>query len=197
MTSEGSTLPGAGPRGGWRGGWDWRGAIEPTPQNLALAVGGAALLALLWFAAQGAYLLLLAPFVLLAGVYVILRRPEVAAPVFAFLLYTNTQAVLVQIHHIPFVVAAAVPLILLIPIARDVILRREPLVITPAVPLILAFLAVQLVGALLARRPDESMEGLVTSFLEGLVLYLLVTNAIRTPAVRSEEHTSELQSLRH
>src|SRR5262245_63200564 len=148
MTSQGTTLPGAGPRGGWRGRWDW-GALEPTPQNLALAAGGAMLLALLWLAANGSYVLLLAPFVLLAGVYVILRRPEVAAPVFAFLLYTNHQAVLVQIHQLPFVVAAAVPLILLIPIARDVILRREPLIITPAVPLILAFLAVQLVGALL------------------------------------------------
>jgi putative inorganic carbon (HCO3(-)) transporter len=42
---------------------------------------------------------------------------------------------------------------------------------------------VQLVGALFAVRPEESMDGLLTFVLEGLLLYVLVTNAVRTPAV--------------
>ena len=166
-----------------RGGWEWRAALEPSQRSLAALAGAALLLALLWLAANGAYALLLAPFVLLVGGYLLLRQPELAAPVFAFLLYTNASAVAVQIHGVPFAVAAAVPLLLCVSIARDLFLRGQPLVLPPALPLILAFLAVQLAGALLARRPDEAMAAVETSFLEGLVLYVLVTNTIRTPAV--------------
>ncbi len=171
------------PQGRPRVGGDWRAGLQPSKQGLAGLAGAALLLACLWLAAQGEYALLLAPFVLLVGGYLLLRRPELAVPAFAFLLYTNASAVAIQVHGVPFVVAASLPLLLGIPIARDVFLRGQPLVLPPALPLILAFLAVQLTGALLARRPDEAMEALQTSFLEGLVLYVLVTNAIRTPAV--------------
>jgi len=147
----------------------------------ALAAG--ALLLGLFLVARGDFLLLAAPFVLLLGVYLLLRRPDWATPLFAFLLYTNTSAVLVQVHHVPFLVAATLPGVLLIPIARDLLWRGQPVVLPPALPFVVAFLVVQFAGALWARRPDEAMEAVLTSFLEGLVLYLLVVNAIRTPAV--------------
>jgi O-antigen ligase len=137
----------------------------------------------LGLAMRGEYFPLVAPFALGAGAWALLRRPEWAVPLFAFLLYTNSSAVAVQIHGVPFAVAAAVPLLLCLPIATAVLIRREPPVVTSALPFILAFLVVQLVGALVALRPEEAMEGLMTSFLEGLVLYVLVTNAIRTPEV--------------
>ena len=147
------------------------------------ALAAAALLLGLLLVARGDFLLLAAPFALVLGAYLLLRRPDWATPLFAFLLYSNTSAVLVQVHDVPFLVAAALPGVLLVPIARDLLWRGQPLVLTPALPFVVAFLAVQLGGALWARRPDEAMEAVVTSFLEGLVLYLLVTNAIRTPQV--------------
>jgi O-antigen ligase len=147
------------------------------------ALAGAALLVALLLAARGELLLLVAPLALLLGAYVLLRQPDLAGPLFAFLLYTNASAVAVQVHDVPFLIAAALPLVLALPIARDLFLRGLPPVLPPALPLILAFLAVQLAGALSARRPDEAMAALTTSFLEGLVLYVLVTQAIRTPAV--------------
>jgi O-antigen ligase len=151
--------------------------------RLAAALLVLAVLAGLALTARGDVLFVLAPIALLVGAGVLLRRPDWAVPLFAFLLYTNSSAVAVQIHGVPFVVAAALPLLLGLPIARDLLLRREPPVLTPALPWILAFLAVQLAGVLVALRPEEALEALVTSLLEGLVLYVLVTNAIRTPAV--------------
>jgi len=145
---------------------------------VAALVGVALVLAM-----RGEYLPLVAPLALGAGAWALLRRPEWAVPLFAFLLYTNASAVAVQIHRVPFMVAASVPLLLCLPIASALLLRRETPVVTPALPFILAFLAWQLVGALFALRPEEAMAALGTSFLEGLVLYVLVTNAIRTPAV--------------
>jgi O-antigen ligase len=180
MASEASTTPDAGlPRGGS----DWRAAPLPSQRGVGLLAAATVLLGLLWLVADGAYALAIAPFALLLGAYLLLRQPDWAAPAFAFLLYTNVSAVATQIHDVPFAVAAMLPGLLLVPIARDFLLRRLPPVLPPALPFILAFLAVQLAGALTARRPDEAMEAVTTSFLEGLVLYVLVTHTIRTPAV--------------
>jgi O-antigen ligase len=156
-----------------------RGCLDP--RGVAPLVLAGLLLAGLVLAARGAYLVLVAPFALVAAAHLLLRRPDLAPPIFAFLLYTNASAVAVQFHGVPFVVAASLPLLLCLPIARDLFLRREAPVATPALPFILAFLAVQLFGALFALRPDESMHAFATSLLEGLLLYALVTNAIRTP----------------
>ena len=50
-----------------------------------------------------------------------------AAPVVAFLLYTNAAVIAVQFHGVPFVIAASYPLLLLLPIGRDLVFRGEPL----------------------------------------------------------------------
>jgi O-antigen ligase len=157
--------------------------ISPAGARMGVALAGALLLAALALAARGAWAALAAPFVLVPGAWLLLRRPDLATPFFAFLLYTNAPVVAVQIHGLPFVAAAAAPLLLCLPIARDLLLRGQRPVVTPALPFVLVFLAVQLAGALFALRPEEAMEALATSLLEGLLLYVLVTNAIRTPAV--------------
>jgi len=164
-------------------------SASPIPERIgAAALRDAAAVAAcvavgLVLAIRGEYAVLAAPVALGAGAWALLRRPEWAVPLFSFLLYTNSSAVAVQIHGVPFAVAASVPLLLCLPIATAVWLRREPPVVTPALPFILAFLVVQLAGALFALRPEEAKEALVTFLLEGLVLYVLVTNAIRTPEV--------------
>ena len=134
-------------------------------------------------ASRGAYLALLAPALLLVAGYLLIRHLDAATSIFAIILYTNAPVVAVQFHHVPFVIAAAFPLLLCIPIARDLCLRGKLPVFAPALPFVLAYFAVQLAGALFAIRPEESMDGLLTFVLEGLLLYLLVTNAVRTPAV--------------
>ncbi len=179
MAVDRTISPGSWPRFGAGGPW---ARLDPTLRRFA-PLAALLLLVCLWLAARGDYLFLAAPVALLAGAWVLLRSPDLGTSMFAFLLYTNASAVATQVHHIPFAVAAMIPGLLLIPIFRDLVLRRQLPVVTPALPLILGFLAVQLVGALHAIRPDESLEDFATTLLEGLLLYVLVTNAIRTPTV--------------
>jgi O-antigen ligase len=160
-----------------------------APQDAALrrfaAFGAILLLVCLWLAARGDYLLLLIPFALLGGAWVILRSPDAATPLFVFLLYTNASAVATQVHGAPYIVAASLPGLLLVPIFRDLVLRREKPVVTAALPYFVAFLAVQFAGAMNAMRPDDAMADMTTTLLEGFLLYVLVTNAIRTlPVLR-------------
>jgi hypothetical protein len=103
-----------------------------------------------------------------------------AALVALFLLYTNALVVAVTFHGIPGAVGVVVPALLCIPVARAAILRGEAIVITPAVPWMLLFIAIQFLGALFARYPGLAIEGVVVSATEGLLLYVLITNAIRT-----------------
>jgi hypothetical protein len=172
MASEGASMSEARPGRGW----EWRATLEPSQRSLAALAGAALLLALLRRVADGAYALLLAPLALLVGGYLLLRQPELAAPAFAFLPPTPRPSR--QIRR-PFVVAAAVA-----PPLRP---HRAPLPARAAPSSLpaahLAFLAVRLAGALLARRPDERWRRPI-SFLEGLVLYVLVATR-SAPAVIS------------
>ena len=52
-------------------------------------------------------------------------RPQIATLLVTFAIYSNTPALATKFHGVPFIVAAAVPLLLLIPIGFRVVLRRE------------------------------------------------------------------------
>ncbi|MBW2269411.1 MAG: glycosyltransferase [Deltaproteobacteria bacterium] len=111
------------------------------------------------------------------------RYPDLAIPVVAFVLYTNAAVVAVHFHGLPFMAAAAFPMLLGLPIARDTLLRGERLLVTPTFLVLLAFVTVQFVGALLSIQPERSLRHLVPGATEGILLYFLVSNAIRTPKV--------------
>lgn len=113
----------------------------------------------------------------------LVRYPDLAVPGVAFVLYTNAAVVGVHFHGLPFIAAAAFPLLLCLPIARDVLLRGERILITPTFWLLLAFVGVQFVGALFAVQPERSVKSLLADASESMVLYLLFSNAIRTPKV--------------
>src|SRR5262245_16875547 len=121
--------------------------------------------------------------VLAAGLLVIgaaLRQADVATYAVLFLLYSNLPAVSVAFHGVPKVVAAAFPLLLVVPLARDLLVRRQPLVLTPAFFVLVLLFAVQVLGAAFSIDPGRSFEALATFAVEGVILYLLVTNVLRS-----------------
>src|SRR5262245_51782074 len=136
--------------------------LPPLPDAASLALAAFVLVGLV-LASRGAYVALLVPVVLLAG-YALVRYPDAATSLFAIVLYTNAPVIAVQIHHVPFAFAAAFPLLLCVPIGRDLLRGKAP-VIAPAMPFVLAYFTVQLAGALFAVRPEESMDGLLTFVL--------------------------------
>ncbi len=112
-----------------------------------------------------------------------LRRPDVAIYAVLFLLYSNVPALGVAFHGVPKPVAAAFPLLLAVPLVRDLCVRRLPPVVTPVVPILLLLLVVQAAGAAFSRDPAHAFDALATFVFEGLVLYVLVVNVLRTKEV--------------
>ena len=109
-----------------------------------------------------------------------LRHPDVAIHAVLFLLYSNLPAVSVAFHGVPKLAAAAFPLLLAVPLVRDLFLRRQPLVLTPVLFLLVLLLAVQALGAAFSIDPGRAFESVATFAVEGVVLYLLVTNVLRS-----------------
>jgi hypothetical protein len=118
---------------------------------------------------------------LLAGAVVpILARPEAAPPIVVFLIYTNAVVVLVRFHGLPDVAALALPVALCAPFAWHLLIRRERVVATPALALMLAFLAVQLVSAAFSAYTANAVSAVTTYAVEGVALFVLVLNVFRS-----------------
>jgi O-antigen ligase len=98
-------------------------------------------------------------------------------------LYTNAAVVAVKFHGIPEMIGSSLPALLLIPLASYMIFRREGLVITPVLPLIFLFMVVQVAGTLLSENIATSTNALTNFMIEGIGLYFLITNVVRTPAM--------------
>ncbi|NOT29272.1 MAG: O-antigen ligase family protein [Planctomycetes bacterium] len=111
-----------------------------------------------------------------------LRYPDVATHAVLFLLYSNLPAVGVGFHGVPKPVAAAFPLLLALPLLRDLFLRRQPLVLTPTFFLLVLILAQQAVSAAFSIDPGKSFGSALTFAVEGVALYLLITNVLRSKA---------------
>ncbi|MCI0395965.1 MAG: O-antigen ligase family protein [Chloroflexi bacterium] len=111
----------------------------------------------------------------------ILTWPDVATLATIFILYSNIAAVAVRFHDVPYLVGAAFPLLLVIPLTAHLVLRRQKLVFTPALPFILLFLFIQFLGTLFARDINGAFAELTVFIIEGLGIYFLITNVVRTP----------------
>lgn len=156
------------------------------PASAAIVAVGVAALALgllLGAAVAGEPVLALAAgTVVLVGVAAF-ARPDTATLVVIGLLYSNAAVVAVSVHGAPFIVAAALPVPLLAPLAYHLLVRRETVVITPALPFILAYLCIQLVSAFASNDPRGAATEVGVFATQGLALYLFVTNVVRTPAM--------------
>jgi putative inorganic carbon (HCO3(-)) transporter len=111
------------------------------------------------------------------------RAAEISAVIFFLVLYTNVAVVLTRIHGVPEIVASAFTVLLLIPLVRYVVVERRQLVVTATLPLVFAFLAALFLSATLSSEPGAARQSVGLYVTEGLGLYLLVSNAVRTPRV--------------
>lgn len=114
---------------------------------------------------------------------VVFLRPQLAVPIVLFTMYTNAAVVAVRFHGVPGIAAMLVPLPLLLPLLHKGMMFRQSVVITPVLPWILAFVGWQLVCAMLSVDPVKSVNGVMGTVLEGLLLYVLITNVVRTPQI--------------
>ena len=127
------------------------------------------------------------PLIAIAGVLALLGavavaiRPATSVLIVVGLIYSNAPVVFVQYHNVPVAIAASVPLILAAPLAYDLLVRRQRIVLTPAMPWIAMFLVVQITSTIVARDTTDALSSLTVFLSEGIGLYLLVTNTVRSP----------------
>jgi putative inorganic carbon (HCO3(-)) transporter len=110
-----------------------------------------------------------------------LRWPDVTTLTFYVILLTNTATIAVKFHSVPFVIGAAFPLLLVVPVINYVVIRRQKLILTPYLVLLVCLLLVQLIGTLFARNLNDALDRLTVFAVEGVMIYFLGINAIRTP----------------
>src|SRR5689334_3464959 len=111
----------------------------------------------------------------------ILAKPNLATLLVVFILYTNAAVIAVHFHNVPSLIGGALPALLVFPLASYVIVRREKLVMSPILLPIFLFFAVQVAGTLFADYRYEATNNLITFILEGLGIFFLITNVVRTP----------------
>jgi putative inorganic carbon (HCO3(-)) transporter len=112
----------------------------------------------------------------------VIARPEGATVVFVFVFYLNVPVLLAHATGVTAFGSAAA-LLLTIPAVAYVLLRREALVLTPALGLMVVYLTVLVISAVHGGSSQVSAGGVNVFLTEGLLLYLLVTNSVRTPEV--------------
>jgi O-antigen ligase/polysaccharide polymerase Wzy-like membrane protein len=158
-----------------------KGALEDTPRRgflAAIVLGGglATALLIMW---NPLVALAVAAMAMLA--LVVVASPDVATFTVIFILYSNIAVVASRFHGVPKVVAGVFPLLLGFPLVRDLISRRQRLIVTPALPLLLLFLAVQVLGMAFSRDAAVTRTAVLEMIFEGLLVYFLITNVVRTP----------------
>ena len=115
-----------------------------------------------------------------------LARPGWATYLVIAILYSNAAAVAVRSHGLPEFVAIAFPLLLALPLGEELLLKRKPVVITSALPVLFAYLLVQVISAIGARDVGDTTDSLIGFLIGGFGLYFVMTNVIRTlSAVRA------------
>jgi putative inorganic carbon (hco3(-)) transporter len=111
---------------------------------------------------------------------IIAARPDSATPLTIGIIYSNALIVGAQYHGVPYLVPALLPAVLLLPIAYRLLIRRQPIIITPAVPLLALYLVVQLLAALASGDAADSMDELGLFVTQGFLLYVAVINALHS-----------------
>lgn len=117
--------------------------------------------------------------------YILFRAPDLATLVFLFVLYANIAGNAVQSFGVPPIVGAGVSLLLALPFANYIILKRERIIFDQTFGLMLIHLIALVASALVAKDMNVALAAIFNYITEGLILYFLVVNVIRTlPALK-------------
>lgn len=116
----------------------------------------------------------------LAGGIYLYKNPELATLVFVCVFYSNAAVLAYQFDGVPQIVAASVPLLLGLPLVYYLFVRREGLVLDRVLLLMFLYLLTLILATLAAKDVLLGLNEIGNYFLEGIVLYFLVLNVIRS-----------------
>ena len=153
---------------------------RPAPWAAVVAIAAVAFAGALGAVAVGSPLLAVGGVGAALLAMSIIVRPSVATLVVVAILYSNAGVIAVRFHDVPALVAGAVPALLIPPLAAFIVLERRRIVITSAFPWIVVFLLVHLISGIASTDAATAFDTIITFLLEGIGLYFLITNVVRT-----------------
>jgi putative inorganic carbon (HCO3(-)) transporter len=106
-------------------------------------------------------------------------RPEIATLVVLAVLYSNAAVLAVTYHGMPAFISATVPMLLIAPLVYLLLVQREPFVLVKPLPWVIGFGLVQVAGTIASSSSETAVTTLGTYVLEGVGIYVLVTNVVR------------------
>ncbi len=116
----------------------------------------------------------------LAMATIMFAKPETTTVVVLFVLYSNLSVVAINSYDVPELLATAFFVLLGLPFLNYVIVRRQKIVTNRIFFLMIVYLCVLLISAALSAKPSNSLSRIVGFVVEGLALYFLIINAVRT-----------------
>lgn len=125
--------------------------------------------------------LVLGGMILLGMLALMFVRPETTTVIVLFVLYANLTVVAVRSYNVPELLAASFFMLLGLPLLNYVMIRRQGIIINHIFFLMLVYLGVILVSAVASRDAGDSTDRILSYLIEGLVLYFLIINTVRTP----------------
>jgi O-antigen ligase/polysaccharide polymerase Wzy-like membrane protein len=115
-----------------------------------------------------------------AAVIGVIFRPDFATVLTVFVLYLNVPAILHKHHGISEMLAGSFVLALGVPLVNAVVLRHERFRADTTLMLMLLFLLVLFFGTQVSMNTEIAANYIRRYLLEGVLLYWLFTNVIRT-----------------
>ena len=157
------------------------GTLSPSGKiaTILLLLAPAVVVGVLTYAGHDASLALLVAIALAMGTMLFVRAEATTVVVF-FVLYANLSVVAIRTYNVPEIVAASFFLLLGLPFVNYVFVRRQKIVTNRIFFLMVIYLGVILVSAAFSSDAQSSVSRLLSLVLEGLALYFLVINAVRT-----------------
>jgi O-antigen ligase len=130
---------------------------------------------------------ILDPIILLGAVavfyllIVLFRSPDFTVMFVAFVIYTNAAVVMTKFHGLPPAVGYALPLLLLVPFLWQIIVKNQKIKFNFVLLLMVIFLSVMVLGTAFSKDVNISIRNTITFATEGIGLYFLVLNTVRSP----------------
>ena len=128
----------------------------------------------------------LIPLGIVVSLYLIVllfKWPDFNVILIAFILYTNTAVVMSKFHGVPQAVGYALPLLLLIPLIWHLFVHKRKIKINFVFVLMMLYLSIMISGSVFSIDINLAMPNVINYVVEGLGLYFLFINTIRTPKV--------------
>lgn len=121
----------------------------------------------------------------LATLLLMVVFPEIPVHVVLFVVYTNVSVVAADQGALQGVIAGGVLALLAIPLAHHLVLHRRALRSGPVFAMMVVLLGIFALSAARALDSSTAIERIVSYAVEGLAVFLLIVNVVRSvPAVR-------------